>query len=411
MTIHVIGAGVAGLAGALRLARAGQRVLLYEASPAAGGRARALPDGTDNGTHALLGANRAALRFLTDIGARDRWVDPEPDGLPMFDLADQSARRVALSPLGWLRAARRPAGLSPSGLAALARLSWPGADRTVAQAFAAHPVLLRSLVEPLTVAALNTPAEEASARLLGAVLRRLAAPGATRLFVAGSGLGPDLVEPAVATLASHGASLHTGMRLTGLRCEGDVVKALDFGGHIVALASEDRVMLALPPWEAVRLLPCLPAPDRHAPILNLHFARESDGPPRFLGLLGGLAQWVLVRPKGISVTVSAADGSVGLSDAEAAALIWPEVRLAASRFGLPGEWPADPPRARAIRERRATPRHGIGARPMPARMPLANCAIAGDWTLPELPATIEAAVVSGEAAAAFLASRTPRPLL
>src|SRR3712207_8527838 len=45
-------------------------------------RCRALPDGTDNGTHALLGANRAALRFLGAIGARDRWVEPEPDGLP-----------------------------------------------------------------------------------------------------------------------------------------------------------------------------------------------------------------------------------------------------------------------------------------------------------------------------------------
>ncbi|QYU68066.1 squalene/phytoene synthase family protein [Leptolyngbya sp. 15MV] len=86
------------------LARSGHRVTIHEAAPMAGGRARALPDGTDNGTHALLGTNRAALRFLAGIGARDAWVEPEPQGLPILDLEDHSARRVALSPLGWFSA-------------------------------------------------------------------------------------------------------------------------------------------------------------------------------------------------------------------------------------------------------------------------------------------------------------------
>lgn len=73
--VHIIGAGVAGLAAALFLAERGVPVALHDAAPAAGGRARALPDGTDNGTHALLSANRAALRFLRRIGARAGWVD------------------------------------------------------------------------------------------------------------------------------------------------------------------------------------------------------------------------------------------------------------------------------------------------------------------------------------------------
>lgn len=404
MTFHVVGAGVAGLAGALMLARAGHRVILYEAAPAPGGRARALPDGTDNGTHALLGTNRVAFRFLSAIGAREGWVEPEPQGLPVLDLADGSARQVALSPHGWARAARRPAGLSWGGLLALMKLALPGADRTVAEAFAAHPSLLRALVEPLTVAALNTPAPEASARLLGVVLRRLAAPGAARLFVAARGLGPDLVAPAVATLGCHGATLRAGMRLRGITREADRVTGLDFGDHSVALPPEEAVLLAVPPWEAVRLLPGLPAPQQHAPILNLHFAHATDGPVRFIGLLGGLSQWMLVRPGGVSVTVSAADDSVGLSEEEAAHRIWPELREAALCFGLPGDWPVASPPARAVRERRATPRHGIGPRPYPPRRPLANLAVAGDWTLPELPATIEAAIRSGEAAAAALLS-------
>ena len=72
-TVHVVGAGVAGLAAAHALLKAGRAVTLHEAAPGAGGRARALPDGTDNGTHALIGANRAALRFLDETGGRAGW--------------------------------------------------------------------------------------------------------------------------------------------------------------------------------------------------------------------------------------------------------------------------------------------------------------------------------------------------
>jgi hypothetical protein len=405
MTIHVIGAGLAGLAGALDLAMAGHRVTLHEASPGAGGRARALPDGTDNGTHALLGANHAALAFLEATGGRPGWIEPEPDGLPVLDLADQTARRVALSPLRWGEAAQRPAGLSFGSVLALLRLALPGADRSVAAAFARHPVLLRGLIEPLTVAALNTPSGEASAQLLGSVLRRLARPGAARLFVAARGLGPDLVAPAIATLACHGATIRMASRLRGLIRSDAQVEALDFGETAIRLGREDAVLLALPPWEAARVLEGLAVPLLHAPILNVHFALENEGPVRFLGLLGGLAQWVLVRPEGVSVTVSAADAAVGLGEAEAAALIWPEVRLAAERFGLPGEWPLAPPPARVVRERRATPRHGVGPRPQPPRLPLTNLALAGDWTLPALPATLEAAILSGQAAANALLQR------
>jgi hypothetical protein len=408
MTFHVIGAGVAGLAAALQLARAGHRVTLHEAAPVPGGRARALPDGTDNGTHALLGANRAAFRFLSAVGARGGWIEPEPSGLPVLDLADHTARRVSLSPRGWMSAERRPAGLTTSSLLAAARLALPSADRSVAAALADHPALLRSLVEPLTVAALNTPAEEASARLLGAVLRRLAAPGSARIFVAARGLGQDLVAPAVATLACHGASLRLGSRLRRIERDGARATSLDFAGAMMPLGRGDGAILALPPWEAARILPDLAVPERHAPILNLHFAHATHGPVRFLGVLGGLAQWVLVRPGSVSVTVSAADEAVGLSEEAATAIIWPELREAALRFGLPGDWPISPPPARVVRERRATPRHTVSPRPTPSRLPLANLAIAGDWTVPGLPATIEAAVLSGEAAAAALLGATPK---
>lgn len=398
-TVHVVGAGLAGLAAALDLAAAGRRVVLHEATPQAGGRCRALPDGTDNGTHALMAGNTAAMRFLQAIGARQGWIEPERGALPVFDKADGSARRIALAPLAWRQAAHRPPGLSPSGLLALAGLAWPGRRVTVAAAMARHPALHRALVEPLTVAALNTPAAEAAVAPLGAVLRRLALPGAARVLVAEHGLGPDLIDPALATLRARGVTLRFGARLRGLAQDGARISTLDFGEENLAIGAEDGVVFALPPWEAARLLPDVPVPQRHAPILNLHFAHATPGPVRFIGLLGALAQWMLVRPAGVSVTVSAADDDIVEDTAVLAARIWPELRAAAHAFALPGAWPETPPPARAVKERRATPRHDLSMPPAPPRRPRANLVLAGDWTYRALPATIEAAIRSGQDAA------------
>ncbi|MGB1547473.1 MAG: FAD-dependent oxidoreductase, partial [Alphaproteobacteria bacterium] len=77
--IHIVGAGLAGLAAAVRLAGAGRRVSLYEASDHAGGRCRSYVDATlgkrvDNGNHLLFRGNREALCYLKTIGAVDRFL-------------------------------------------------------------------------------------------------------------------------------------------------------------------------------------------------------------------------------------------------------------------------------------------------------------------------------------------------
>ena len=73
-SFHIIGAGLAGLAAAVRLCARGQRVVVYEATNQAGGRCRSYHDPAlgitiDNGNHLLLSGNRAALGYLDRIGA------------------------------------------------------------------------------------------------------------------------------------------------------------------------------------------------------------------------------------------------------------------------------------------------------------------------------------------------------
>ena len=64
-TVHVVGAGLAGLSAAVTLAAAGVSVVVYESGPAAGGRCRSYFDRElgcriDNGNHLLLSGNSAA---------------------------------------------------------------------------------------------------------------------------------------------------------------------------------------------------------------------------------------------------------------------------------------------------------------------------------------------------------------
>ncbi|HEX6011677.1 MAG TPA: NAD(P)-binding protein, partial [Geminicoccaceae bacterium] len=255
--LHVVGGGVAGLTAALAAARAGWPVTLHEAASALGGRCRPVGDEPedehDNGTHVLLGANRAALSFLDAIGARAGWVEPEPQGLPMVDLADGSVRRVGLSPWSWLDPLRRPPGLNLRVLLRLGRLGLPGVDRPVAETFGAGS-FTRAMVEPLTVAALNTPVAEASTRRLVTALRRLARPGAGRLFVARRGLGPDLIRPAVDALAAAGVVVRCRSRLRALEAADGRAERLVFADAEVPLGASDLAVLALPPHALAKLL-------------------------------------------------------------------------------------------------------------------------------------------------------------
>lgn len=400
---HIVGAGIAGLSAALAVTAEGGEAVLYEAAPHAGGRCRTIhpADGFvhDNGTHVLFTANRRALSLLKDVGARDRWVEPEPKGLPLHDLKTGIARRVGLSPWSWLLPSRRPHGLGLADLSRIARLAFPLQDCPVASIFGNRPIM-ESLIEPLTVAVLNTPASEASASRLALALRQMLWPRACRLLVASNGLSEDLVQPAIEALQARGVPVLAGQRLRTLLTNGSRAIGLALTDRTVALGPDDRVILALPPYEIQRLLPVLPVPQGFEPILNVHYRMPGLVQPRFIGFTGALAQWMLVRPNHVSVTVSAAHEVIDASADHLASTIWREIAPTLQGLGLDAA--IDRQReARVVKEKRATIRQAASPLPLPPLRPLANLALAGDW-LGSLPATIESAVVSGEEAVAVL---------
>ncbi len=410
-TVHIAGAGVAGLACAVRLALAGRRIALYEAAPQAGGRCRSFFDRTlgrtiDNGNHLLLSANRAALAYLAEIGAADSLIGPARAAFPFVDLA--SGRRWTVrpnaGPVPWwiFSRSRRLPGTRPADYLSGLKLARAGAAATVAECVAPDHPLYRPFWEPLTLAALNCAPGEAAARPLWAVLAETFARGEAwcRPLIARKGLGASLVDPALALLARHGAPVRCGARLRGIEIAAGRAAALAFGDATVPLGPDDLVVLAVPPGLAAELLPGLTVPEEGRPIVNAHFRLDRpvalpEGIP-VLGLLGGTAHWLFFRDDMVSITVSAADAVVDRPAEALAALLWSDTARA---LGLPA---APVPPVRIIKERRATFTQtpaNIARRP-PARTAWPNVILAGDWTATGLPATIEGAIRSGHKAAA-----------
>ncbi len=414
---HVVGAGLAGLSAAVALAAEGCPVRLYEAGPQAGGRCRSYFDAElgcrlDNGNHLLLAGNRAALGYLRRIDALGTLEGPDEPEFPFIDAA--TAERWTLRPNRglvpwWIASAGRrvPATRAFDYLKACG-LFFRGADTTVAATLGHGSLLFRALWEPLAVAALNTSAEQGSARLFGRVLIETLARGAAacRPLVPRDGLSESFVEPALAFLRAHGADIRFGARLRALDLADGGVGGLLFDAGPTALGPDDRVVLAVPAAVAARLVPELIVPETASPIVNAHFRCAAPiGSPLFVGIVGGSAQWVFRKREVLSVTVSAADRLVDLPANALRELLWRDVVLA---YGLPH---GEPPPARIVKERRATflaSPEALRRRP-PAATRWTNLTLAGDYTDTGLPATIEGAIRSGDAAARHVLGRRPNP--
>src|SRR3954454_22225549 len=88
--VHVIGAGLAGLAASVRLGQVGHKVILYEAAGQAGGRCRSYFDETlgcriDNGNHLLVSGNAAAMAYVAEIGAAATFEAKDRAEFAFFD--------------------------------------------------------------------------------------------------------------------------------------------------------------------------------------------------------------------------------------------------------------------------------------------------------------------------------------
>lgn len=410
---YVIGAGLAGLACAVKLAAAGVQVQLSDAAAQAGGRCRSYFDPQlgmtiDNGNHLVLSGNRAVHDYLALIGASDRLAGPDHAVFSFVDLKD--GRRWTIrpneGPLPWwvLDPARRTPGTTVGEHLAIARLLRRNPGRTVGEVIAPHGSLWERLIQPFLLAALNIDPAQGSADLAGEVIRQTLARGgrAYRPRIASPTLAAAFVDPARTFITEHGGEIRLGRRLRDLGFAGEAVTSLAFADGEQAVGDGEAVILALPPGQAHDLIPGLVTPTASTAIVNAHFGISAPaGAEPMIGVVGGLVEWIFAFPDRVSVTISGADRLLEADRADLASRIWAEVAQVHSL-------PPDLPPWQVVKEKRAT----FAATPeQDARRPWAktrwsNLHLAGDWTQTGLPATIEGAIQSGFTAAEFAVGRS-----
>jgi len=418
--VHVVGAGLAGLAAAVELQRRRVQVVLHEAADHAGGRCRSYYDRTlgatiDSGNHLVMSGAHATLDYVRTIGAADELVGPERADYAFVDLATQSRWNLRLPqgrlPLWVFDPHARVPGTNATDYLALLPLLFARPGRTLGETVRCDGVLWQRLWRPFFIGALNVEPRDASAELAAAFVRETFAAGgeACRPLGARNGLGTAFVDPALRMLQHGGAAIRLNSRLESIgfdsaRADGAPrVTTLRFSDGAVALDPEDAVVLAVPPAAARGLVPDIQTPQRASAIVNVHFAIEPpSGVEPLTVLVNGTAGWLFGRDGRLSATIRAADALAGLPPDELAQRIWTEI---AAVTALPA---APLPAWQVSVERDAT----FAALPdeewrrPAARTRWNNLTLAGDWTATGLPATIEGAIRSGRKAADLLVTAT-----
>ncbi|HUE86695.1 MAG TPA: hydroxysqualene dehydroxylase HpnE [Vicinamibacterales bacterium] len=428
--VVVIGGGFAGLAAATALADAGVRVCVFEARPTLGGRANAFRDPAtgeriDNGQHIIAGCYTETLAFLKRVGSAGRLHRPSTLHVPMID---ERGRRTELTlpplsgPLDVIAGILAWDALDSSDRWAMLRIgralgrgSRVTAGETVRQWLVRHhqsPRLCRLFWEPLALAALNQPIDDASAEMFVAVTSRMFGPepDAAAILVPAVPLDELYTIPAQQFLDSRGGRMHTHAK-AAVVIEDDRVKGVTVGG---AWTPASIVVCAVP-WFAMTDVFTNPPRSLQptvnnatalgsAPIVTVNLWFEDfQLDDAMLGLPGRTFQWIFDRRRFVgsgqshlSLVSSGADATCDLSNGKLIALALDEVRqaLAAARRSTVRH-------ASVIRERRATFSLKPGSPPRPGTTTaVTGLFLAGDWIDTGLPATIESAVLSGHRAAA-----------
>ena len=403
----VVGAGYAGLAAAVTLAQRGERVTVFESGPVPGGRARRVITGgrtLDNGQHILVGAYTTLLGLMRQVGA-----DPETlllrlplelryaEGFHLRAPALPAPFHLAAALVGATGISWRQRFGAVAFMQAMKRKRFRvEAHVSVATLLEAHAqagTIGRYLWFPLCISALNTLPSQASANAFLAVLRdSLAGPrSASELLMPRVDLTRLFPEPAAAWLSAHGGEV---------RCSSPV-RDLD------SLKREfSHVIVAVGPHQLEPLLPGLASSYTYQPIYTVYlkFPATVKLPLAMLGLAEGIVQWVFDRgtiglnpgagEAGLLACVISAQGDhQQMEQGELTETCHRELSAALGNLPKP-EW------TQVIAEKRATVTCVPDIRRFGPGTSIPNVFLAGDYTDPEYPPTLEAAVLSGVRAAA-----------
>jgi phytoene dehydrogenase-like protein len=403
--VLVVGAGMAGLAAALDLAKAGVPVTLAERRAFPGGRSYSFTDPSgevvDNGQHVFLECCTAYRTFLEDVGATDLVTLQRRTEIPFLD--------VRTGRTSWMRESWLPApfhflpsilkyrplpfrdrrAILKAGRAMRKDLGSDGESLGAwLRARGQSDESIRLFWDPAVVSILNDRVDRVSSAQGLFVFRTgfFTHRAAARVGVAEAPLG-EIASRAVEKIRASGGKVNFNQLVERLP-EDPVITAIPARGLLALLGPERAAHPFFAPAAAMET----------SPIVNLHFI--FDGPveaPRFFACVGGRLQWVFTKGARVTVSQSAARDIVDRPSGELERGFLEELRKA-----IPSLLGRAPVRCVVVREREATfvAAPGGRGRRLPCATPIPNLFLAGEWTEGEWPSTMEAAVRSGKRAAA-----------
>jgi len=442
-SVLVFGGGLAGMTAALRLVQAGHQVTLVERRPYLGGRAYSFTDRetgqeVDNGQHVFLGCCTAYASLLRDIGTIDLTSRQQRLRVEVRSPSGKTGVLSALplpSPLHLVPSFIRYPHLSfrekVVAVPALLRIKGErDRNRPELRGQSFHDWLtsngqtgraIENFWDLIILPSLNDASRDVSASM-GFMVFQVALlwdKNGGNVGYARAGLSDIMGRTVQRLLEEAGATLLLGTSVEHITTgPDDAVTGIELADG--ESLESDWYVSALPPdaltevlSDADRRRPELAhaATHTYAPIVNLHIWYDRPiGAFDFLAFVDSPVQWVFNRTRIAGLNGPGQYITVSLSGAWK---FWPATKEALRERFVPELARLFPDASNAtverfivVKEQHATFRSLPGGpdNRLPARSPLKNLVLAGDWTDTGWPSTMESAVRSGNAASNLVVS-------
>ena len=416
-SIHIIGAGLAGLSCAINLLKKKDRkIILYEASSLFGGRCRSYNEKDfncllDNGNHLIIKAYKNTFNYLKRIDAHKELLSNSKTFYPFIDIKKKEVWNVKpysfILPWWVFLKSCRPANISFLDFIKSLKLFFAKKNETVSDLLKKDSLIYKRFWKPFTIAVLNTHPNEASARLLRKVIIKTLffSNNPLKPFIAKKSLSDSFIKPAVKKILNQAGKINCNTRLKKIIFKNDFAEKMVFNKNTIKIGKNELIVLAVTPNIASKILPNLKTPKKTNCILNIHFKLNQkhkkiklpDG-SFFVGVVGGVVDWIFKKKNILSITISAANYLNNFNNHKISEIVWRDVK---KTFNLDK---TIKPKYKIIREKMATfvqnPEEIFRKPKMQTKYK--NIFLAGDWIDTGLPATIEGAITSGYNAASYI---------
>ena len=406
--VYIIGGGLSGLSSAISLIN-NNKVNIHEASGIFGGRCRSYKEKKlncvlDNGNHLIINAYKNTFKYLNDINSLNELTSNQTTFYPFIDLKELKKWNVKpysfILPWWIFFKSYRPLNISCFDFIKSLKILFAKKNQTVTDLIKKNELIYDRFWKPFTIAVLNTSPNKASAKLLSKIILKTLffQNNPLKPFMAKNSLDKTFIEPAIKKIKKKGGKLHINSRLKKIVINKNKADKIIFNDKIIDLKKNDIVVLAVTPNITSKLLPYIKDPKKTNSIFNIHFKLNSKtksikmpNNSFFIGVTGGVIDWVFKKGNIISITISDANNLNNINDEEISKIIWCEIEKI---FNLKK---TNTPNYKIIKEKMATfvqsPKELYKKPKIITKYK--NIFLAGDWVDTGLPATIEGAITSG----------------